>query len=281
MSLDQHKTFGLRKEWLLHLSLNLSDPGNALQALGTHQRASFSRWFQQAGLGKMQLVKFELDGFSPSEFFQTICQFDPNWDKMGTWATLLFNLCRKEEGAENVSWFANHFFSSPYSKRDLIQSARSDFHSMSPRTIDNGISALIPFLNIPNVGKNLCLAIPEGDHFLRQPYTSTPFPLPVFAYALFLQGQTYQRDSFSTMEVEEGEGFPRRIFGLGRRQNEELLDALHSTYNRKLIEVSRTGGLNVVYLKSFTPNQMAKLYYLENKGIEPMQALKQLEKGEE
>ena len=279
MSSLQHQRFGIRSEWIRGA---LEKPEELLQSLGNRQILAIKGWLTQAGIAEVMAGKEE-DKWEIilSPFGKILKEFDPHVLGLPSWMFILLNLQNEKSGSLLFFWFANKFQMTLYSQSQLKQRMEEFFSKYSKKTVENISTELKASLLSTPIGNDLHLAIPEGDHFLRQPYTSTPFPLPVFAYALFLQGQTYQRDSFSTMEVEEGEGFPRRIFGLGRRQNEELLDALHSTYNRKLIEVSRTGGLNVVYLKSFTPNQMAKLYYLENKGIEPMQALKQLEKGEE
>lgn len=282
LAIDQHKTFGLRSEWLSLFLQDQEDESYLINSMGNRQLESFAVWMRQADIADIKISKKNKTKLTIARrpLFEIIKRYDPMLADNGTWWMILFNLARPLLGAEVVNWYINSFSRDRYYAEDITTALVSDYPNLSIRTIRNAQNALVGLLTNTPAGNTLGLAKKEGEHFVRSSVRANEIPVSIFAYCLLKVSENLDRRFFSIIEFEDGNGFPKRFFNLSRKENEALVDRIHKDYDKMILEVSHTGGLGSIYVKEVPSYVMAKLYYSESQGITPIEALKSFLKEE-
>ena len=276
LAVDQHKTFGLRSEWLNMFLQDHEDESFFVNSMGNRQLESFAVWMKQADIARIKISKKGKGDLTITKkpLFEIIKRYDPLLTDNGTWWIILFNLARPIHGAEIVNWFVTSFLLEKFYADDITRALVKDFPSLSRRTLRNAQNALMGLLNNTPIGSNLGLASKNGEHFIRRSLRAGEIPLSIFAYCIVKASEDLDRRFFSIIELEDGNGFPRRFFSLSRKENEVIIDKIHKAYDKMILEVSHTGGLGSVHMKEIPSLVLARQYYLERKGITPLEALK-------
>jgi len=243
-----YKTFGLRDEWM---SEYLCDPDNFWQSngLGTVQVEAFKEWLKDASVIDSKLVL--------TEFGKKIAEIYQN-DMFLAWELVLINLMY---GSYGVRFFANNISPHmPFDKKHLMDLLGEQGLSISAKSIEKTIAALMQMMNYSPVGSDFKYAIETSSKkYVRDIYedvSETAIAYSLYKYSEFISMKTFRVSDFYDPKCDRG---PYREFGIDESLFKKRLRSLSASSSRILLAELNMGLDNITLQENLTPLDILKI----------------------
>lgn len=273
--------FGFERLWLSRSIKSIPDhpelfKSNSIEeaqhllGLGNRQVLAVEYW-----LKSMRLVEKINGKTTLSKFGAIVKEFDPQFEEKETWVFLHHNLTFKPDGATTY-WFAFRKLPYSFNKSTLMEGLRVEFPGKSQQTYKDAVKVFYSIINRTEIN-TLCGFVQIQENTVLKIQDPPSLGYGPFAYALldWAKQNSIRTAHFSQLLSVDG---PAKPFSLTNMVLNDYLDQIQEHYAKKVLWVSRTGGLNsVAFEPNIPPLAILRAYYLEHlEGLEPLKAL---EKG--
>ncbi len=270
--------FGFERRWLSKGIRNVSqhadlfEPSMVAEAqfllgLGKRQVLAVKYWLRCAGLAKREGTATKLTPFGA-----LILEFDPYLEELQTWMALHHRLACSEDAASTY-WFAFRMMPNEFTRAELLEQLRAHFPKKSPRTYADATSIFFSIVTSTEISSLCGLAKVDGDYLLKagDPKTLSD---ALFAYSLCDWAGSIGASTANLVEIL-ATGGPAKAFTLSRRALNGYVDRIADRYQKRVLWVSHTAGLDsVVFAKHMDPLVILRACYLEHlQGSGPIEAL--------
>ena len=261
MAVSLANGFGLEPSWVRTALKVVPDaptifaPQNVQQAMlsfgiGNRKVEALGSWLRAASLcdGTPSTLRLTLLG-------QLIKDQDPNLEDTGTWLIihLMLALSADSSGLRHDlwRWYAGKLFPFGFTMESLRTAAAKDFPDSTARTIRSGLDEVVKTLRLTPLGS---LGFFQEDTLSGPEHLcKTPSAPGVITHALLLAGVARQlelsgRDTVNFDELIELESGVARALNLPRSSLTAILDGAPSRFGSHLVAITRTAGLDSVWL---------------------------------
>lgn len=275
MGFLSQKGFGLQEQWLRKgLKQIIKDPtifvkyneenAQIEMGMGNRQIKVLKDWLISAGLvtkckGK-ELPKL-------SDMGKVISEYDIDFAEDGTFWAVHNYFSQDNDKLLFYSWYINEF--------ELITFYRDDLKSGLSQYIDTTIgnieghclSPLLQTMRKTRLGKSFGIMIEDAPNQFRrtEPPEDKLDPI-IVAYITIDWAKRNDRSSANLLELTTLKCSPGKILHLSSSRYVEYLDKIQAIFNKEILWVSYTAGLNSVsFEKNIKPLDILKAYYIKKR----------------
>ena len=276
-------TFGIEETWLRKGMKEVSSNpaifarNNRLLAqkelgMGNKQIDALKDWLAAANLlsmgEKIGLLK-------PSTVGEVIVKYDSTFSENGTFWLIHYFLSQNTDRLWFYYWYVNEFDADIFSRNDL-EAGLSNYKATSEKIIkDFCLLPLLQTMRKTRLGKSFGIMMEESPNQFRriEPPEDKLDPM-IVSYITADWAKRNDRSSANLVELVSLKGSPGKILHLSPRRYSEYLDKIQSMFNKEVLWVSYTAGLNsVVFEQKVNPLDLLKAYYIKIRDeINPLDA---------
>jgi len=204
-----------------------------------------------------------------------LAEYDPSLEEDGTWWIIHAKLSFSTDDIWFYSYYVNDFQATKFTRSDL-RSGMLAFRSDSASYIEKKcLFPLLHTMSATRLGNAFgVLRQLDRDVFERSEPEDVRLAASVVGFVILDWMNARAR---TTVGVEElmMPGRPGRWLGLSRRRMDRYLDVIQDAYNKAVLWVSRTAGLNsVATAPEVPPLALLRAYFIELlEGADPVTAL--------
>ena len=276
-------TFGIEETWLRKGMKEVSSNpaifarNNRLLAqkelgMGNKQIDALKDWLAAANLLSMGEKRGLL---KPSTVGEVIVKYDSTFSENGTFWLIHYFLSQNTDRLWFYYWYVNEFDADIFSRNDL-EAGLSNYKATSEKIIkDFCLLPLLQTMRKTRLGKSFGIMMEESPNQFRriEPPEDKLDPM-IVSYITADWAKRNDRSSANLVELVSLKGSPGKILHLSPRRYSEYLDKIQSMFNKEVLWVSYTAGLNsVVFEQKVNPLDLLKAYYIKIRDeINPLDA---------
>jgi len=283
LSLDT-QTFGFEREWIIKALKYLPENSTLfskkarketqmLLGIGPNKITALFNW-----LRGMELMEGRSDNTKLSNLGELVKKYDPYLNEYGIWGAIIYHLSTfPPHSPAGFYWYFNEFIRYEFNKEDMKSELFSSplFLHLSSTSKEKGLTGLFAALRNPIISEDLCLFEQVENNLYRKGHPPKEYLHPIiFAYTTVDWARRNERNVIPIAQIVSGKGLPGKIFNLSERLINEYLSEIDIRYQKRILDVDRTAGLDRVILRVKQPLKLLEIYYLEelNK-LQPFKAL--------
>lgn len=295
-------SFGFREKWLRMLLKvipnredifsNLSNKENMEEAqyllggIGNKQVEALKEW----GLGIGLIERSGKNDYILTKLGRIIFEYDPQLFEYGTLWAIHYNLCVNPSKSEfiknsNDIWFyarfANSFGAGIFTRQDLkenLKEYKKDGKSYSDSVIEKMcLASLLECMLHSRLGSELGVLSEVEDKknvYERRAPKNDSLHHAILTYMVYDWASINDRLTVNIAELLNY-GSVACFMAINEQQLSSYLSKIHERYNKRVLWVSFTAGLNsIAFEKNIPPLALLRSYYLEQQaGMSPLDAL--------
>lgn len=270
-------TFGIEELWLRKaLRFARSDPvflsnknrENAQQELGmgNKQIDALVDWLVSSNLIERS-KKDKIQCFYLTELGKLTDKYDADFSEDGIFWVIHYYLSQDKNKLWFYYWYVNEFEKQTFSRSD-IEIGLSNFKASTKKVINNlGVLPLLQTMRKTRLGKSFGIMVEDDTNQFRriEPPEDKLDPI-VVAYITVDWAKRNERNSANLAELTGLKESPGKILHLSTRRYCEYLDKIQAMFNKEILWVSYTAGLNsVTFEKDTNPLDLLKAYYIKKR----------------
>lgn len=265
--------FGFEESWLRkglkeyvadNCIFNKSEQEKAqmLMGLGSHQIRDLKDWLLASNL-----LSVEKSNCLSSPLGLLVYNYDREFSEDGTFWVIHNYLSLSEDSLWFYYWYVNEFVSDKFNRNDLHDGI-SQYRQMAENTIKRFIlTPLLQTMRKTRLGKSFGIMIEDAPNQFRriEPPEDKLDPI-IVAYITMDWARRNDRSSANLLELITLKCSPGKILHLSSSRYIEYLDKIQAIFNKEILWVSYTAGLNSVsFEKNIKPLDILKAYYIKKR----------------
>jgi hypothetical protein len=240
--------------------------------MGNRQIKVLKDWLIAAGLVSKRKGKSNL---TLTDFGKVIFKYDSQFAEDGTFWAIHHSFSQNADKLLFYYWYINEFELTVFNRSDL-KSGLSQYINTTEGNIEGHcLSPLLQTMRKTRLGKSFGIMIEDSpNHFKRiEPPEDKLDPI-IVAYITMDWAKRNDRRTANIIELATLKCSPGKILNLSTRRYSEYLDKIQAIFNKKILWVSYTAGLNSVsFEKDVNPLDLLKTYYIKIRDeISPLEA---------
>lgn len=283
-----HESFYIREGWLRKGIKNIEkDPkffsneyATDILGVGSNMVKSIRYWLQVTGLTRENVVKGgKREQCLTEDFGSLINLYDPYFEDIFTLWLIHYKIATNSQLCTTWYLFFNQFKAEEFTKDDMFESIKILLNKFtydatySEKSLYDDCNCLVRTYFIDKDEErnpeenNVCILTELGlmDSFKAtngKVYYTKKMPsiekLDKLLILYIILDNLKERNNISINELENDECNVGKIFNLDRNLLNQYLDLLKG---EGYIEINRTAGLDRIYVKDITKNDILKIYY--------------------
>lgn len=252
---------------------NKDSKEEAMQSLGLGnvQIGALKDWLLEAKL----IIKKDRYGHSLTLFGETIHKYDIDLSEDATLWLIHYNLAVEEGKAWFYYWYINKFEADKFNREDL-KNGLLGWKAYAIKHIEKySMAPLLQTMRKTRLGKSFGIMIEDTPNQFRriEPPEDKLDPI-IVAYITMDWAKRNDRSSANLIEITTLKCSPGKILHLSSRRYSEYLDKIQAMFNKEILWVAYTAGLNSVsFEKDVNPLDILKAYYIKKRDeISPLDA---------
>lgn len=265
--------FGFEESWLRkglkeyvadNCIFNKSEQEKAqmLMGLGSHQIRDLKDWLLASNL-----LSVEKSNYLSSPLGLLVYNYDREFSEDGTFWVIHNYLSLSEDSLWFYYWYVNEFVSDKFNRNDL-HNGISQYRQMAENTIKRFIlTPLLQTMRKTRLGKSFGIMIEDAPNQFRriEPPEDKLDPI-IVAYITLDWAKRNDRSSANLLELTTLKCSPGKILHLSSSRYIEYLDKIQAIFNKEILWVSYTAGLNSVsFEKNIKLLDLLKAYYIKKR----------------
>jgi hypothetical protein len=247
-----------------------------LLGLGNVQIDALKDWLEEANLIKKDSVNYRL-----TEMGEIIHNYDVDLSEDATMWVIHNNLTFKEGKAWFYYWYVNEFELNKFDRED-IKKGLSGYKAYAIKHIEKySVAPLLQTMRKTRLGKTFGVMVEDAPNQFRriEPPEDKLDPI-IVAYITMDWAERNGRSGANLIELTTLKCSPGKILHLSSRRFSEYLDKIQAMFNKEILWVSYTAGLNSVsFEKGVNPLDILKAYYIKKRDeISPLDAYRKAKK---
>lgn len=251
-----------------------------LLGLGTHQIKDLKDWL--IGTNLVHEVKKDL---ILTSLGLVVYKYDREFSEDGTFWAIHYSLSLRRNFSIEKVWFyyyyVNEFTHDNFHKDVLFESITKQDITTDKIVRRFFISPLLQTMRKTRLGKSFGIMIEDAPNQFRriEPPEDKLDPI-IVAYITMDWAKRNDRSSANLIELTTLKCSPGKILHLSVQRYSEYLDKIQAMFNKEILWVSYTAGLNSVsFEKSVNPLDILKTYYIKKR--DEISALEAYHKAQE
>lgn len=246
------------------------DDAMQLMGLGSVQVAALKDWLLETNL-----LNKSSSGYVLSDIGNIIYKYDIDFSEDATLWLLHYNLASKEGKSWFYYWYINEFEVDRFN-RDDIKNGLFNYKDYAINHIEKySMAPLLQTMRKTRLGKSFGIMIEDAPNQFRrtEPPEDKLDPI-IVAYITMDWAKRNDRSSANLIELTTLKCSPGKILHLSSSRYAEYLDKIQALFNKEILWVSYTAGLNSVsFEKTVNPFDLLKAYYIKKRDeISPFDA---------
>lgn len=239
--------------------------------IGNKKVEALCQWLRSMGLVVGTPTDLQL-----SHFGRLITALDPSLRRPGTWWALHLMLALPSEQRvrhDVWQWFANEPFFFGFSTQTLHEAAGRAFPEATERTVKTGLNEVLKTLRGTPL-EPYCLMPTDATQPTGALSKAIPLdvPVPILLTGVARQMEDAGRDTLNAEELAIMSGGAARVLNIPCNVMIRMLERAAALYGSNLIAISRTAGLDSVWLGERAATFWLAVYYAEDQGTCPQMA---------
>lgn len=243
------------------------EKARTLLGMGPYQIKDLKDWLIAANL-----VNTDKKNFVASPLALLFYKYDREFSEDGTfWIIHNFISLNSNITKSRIwfyYWYVNEFISDKFTREDLYNSILLSLRDTTKKIADKFyISPLRNTMKETRLGKSFGIMVEDGtNQFKRiEPPEDKLDPI-IVAYITVDWAKRNERNSANLTELTGSKESPGKILHLSTRRYCEYLDKIQAMFNKEILWVSYTAGLNsVAFEKNINPLDILKAYYIKKR----------------
>lgn len=233
-----------------------------LTGLGSVQVDALKDWLLEANL----IIKNN-SGYILSDIGENIYIYDIDLSEDATLWLLHYNLASKEGKSWFYYWYINELEADRFSRDDL-KNGLFNYKEYAINHIEKySMAPLLQTMRKTRLGKSFGIMIEDASNQFRRIEPSEDKLDPIIvAYITMDWAKRNDRSSTNLLELTTLKCSPGKILHLSSSRYIEYLDKIQAIFNKEILWVSYTAGLNSVsFEKNIKPLDILKAYYIKKR----------------
>lgn len=233
-----------------------------LTGLGSVQVDALKDWLLEANL----IIKNN-SGYILSDIGEYIYIYDIDLSEDATLWLLHYNLASKEGKSWFYYWYINELEADRFS-RDDIKNGLFNYKEYAINHIEKySMAPLLQTMRKTRLGKSFGMLLEDApNQFKRTEPPEDKLDPIIVAYITMDWAKRNDRSSANLLELTTLKCSPGKILHLSSSRYIEYLDKIQAIFNKEILWVSYTAGLNSVsFEKNIKPLDILKAYYIKKR----------------
>jgi hypothetical protein len=250
-------TFGIEESWLrkglkqirsnpLFFAKNNKQVAQQELGMGNKQVEALIDWLVSSNLVRKHKEN-RISKFILTEFGELVANYDPDLSEDGTYWVIHYFFSMDNDKLWFYYWYINEFEANTFLRKEL-EIGLSGVRNTSEKVInDFCVLPLLQTMRKTRLGKPFGIMIEDAQNRFKriEPPEEKLDPI-IVAYMTMDWAKKNDRSSANLLELTGAKCSPGKILHLSTKRYSEYLDKIQSMFNREVLWVSYTAGLNSV-----------------------------------
>lgn len=233
-----------------------------LMGLGSVQVDALKDWLLEANL-----IKKDNSTYILTDIGENTYKYDIDLSEDATLWLFHYNLASKEGKSWFYYWYVNEFEIDRFNRDDL-KNGLFNYNEYAINHIEKySMAPLLQTMRKTRLGKSFGIMIEDAPNQFRriEPPEDKLDPI-IVAYITMDWARRNDRSSANLLELTTLKCSPGKILHLSSSRYIEYLDKIQAIFNKEILWVSYTAGLNSVsFEKNIKPLDILKAYYIKKR----------------